>query len=101
MRISFDIRRFKARSSEPSDATHFDLGPSDNTLSYGAKILVAGNDTTMHNFVQEYVKSTLALTETKNTHIKRNTEVYLIPSGFNSISSFIASRDPLYRQNVF
>ena len=27
--------------------------------------------------------------------------MYLIPSGYNSIASFLATREPLYRQNVF
>jgi len=29
------------------------------------------------------------------------TEVYLLPYSYNSIASFIASREPLYRQNVY
>ena len=43
----------------------------------------------------------LALQSTKNTHLKCNTKVYLLPTGFNSIANFIATREPLYRQNVF
>ena len=73
----------------------------DRTCSYGAKVLVAGNDTTMYHFVQDYVRSALSLTETKNNLMKRNTQVYLLPSGSNSIANFLATREPLYRQNVF
>ena len=51
--------------------------------------------------MQEYVQSALALEDTKNTSLKNNMQVYLLPTGFNSIANFIATREPLYRQNIF
>mgnify|MGYP000924369371 CR=1 FL=1 len=28
-------------------------------------------------------------------------QVFVVPSGFNSLATFLAAREPLYRQNVF
>ena len=66
MKIAFDIRNLK-ESGEEAKGSHFNLSSFDKTLSFGAKILVVGNDTTMNNFVQEYVRSAMSLIETKNT----------------------------------
>ena len=99
MQIAYDIARLPAREA-PARANHFNVG-SDQTLGYGSKVLVAGNDTTLHSFVQEYTRAAISLTDTKNNHFKRQSQVYLIPPGYNSIANFLASREPLYRQNVF
>ena len=41
------------------------------------------------------------MTRTQNSDLQRKSQVYLIPSGYNSLAHFIATREPLYRQNVF
>ena len=51
---------------------HFNIPDNQRILSYGAKVLVAGNDSTMYEFVQEYVQSALSLEDTKNTNLKKN-----------------------------
>ena len=33
--------------------------------------------------------------------LRQKIEIYLLPSGFNSLSAYIAANDPLYRQSVF
>ena len=63
LKIAYDV---KSHSS-------FGLKETDRVLSYGAKILVVGNDISMHNFVQEYCKSALSLSKTKNTLLRRST----------------------------
>ena len=73
----------------------------EQSPNHGAKVLVAGNDISMASFVQEYTKTALDLLATKNTDFKRDMRVYIVPYQFNSISAFLASREPLYRQNVF
>lgn len=99
MQIAFDIRRLP--SKEDAASHYFSISSQEHTSSFGAKILVAGNDITMSNFVQEYARTATSFTETKNTHFKRSCQVYLLPTGYNSVSSFLASREPLYRQNIF
>ena len=64
-------------------------------------MLVIGNDHTFNSFVQEYAASATALTRTQNADFSRKSQVYLIPSGCNTLAHFIASREPMYRQNVF
>ena len=100
MQIAYDIANLPTREN-PARGNHFNVSDGDQTISYGSKILVAGNDVTMHSFVQEYAKTAVSLTDTKNNFFKRHSQVYLIPSGFNSIANFLASREPLYRQNIF
>ena len=63
---------------------------------FGSKMLLAGDDKTVHNFLQEYVSSLLKLESAKNLTLRKNTQVYLVPSGQNSLSSYIAAREPLY-----
>ena len=69
--------------------------------SFGAKFLVAGTDRTLNNFLMEYVPQVLNLTTVKNMHLRKNINIFLIPSGQNTLCNYIAARDPLYRQNVF
>ena len=70
--------------------------------SIGSKILLAGDDTTVHNFLQEYVGAVMNdLGNVKNIHLRRNLNVYAIPSGQNTLCQYLAERDPIYRQNVF
>lgn len=64
-------------------------------------MLVIGNDITFKNFVQDYTRIAIELTDIKNSELIDNAQVFLIPSGFNSLAHFIATREPLYRQNVF
>lgn len=97
LKIAFDVKHVARAQNLP----YFQVGSSGKCLSYGAKILVAGNDASFNSFVQEYVRSMLALKDVENADLKKNTQVFLLPSGFNSISAFIAAREPLYRQNVF
>jgi len=73
-----------------------------NQPSYGAKLLVAGNDRTLNNFLQEYVNTVLKdLGRVMNINLRKTLSVYVLPSGNNTLCQYIAERDPLYRQNVF
>ena len=70
--------------------------------SFGAKVLVAGNDRTLNNFLQEYVEAVMKdMGNVKNIHLRKNLNVYAIPSGQNTLCQYLAERDPIYRQNVF
>ena len=101
MKIAFDIANLKSLNNQvDSSGKYFAVG-QDKVEYFGAKILVAGNDITFHNFVQEYTKACLDLKDTKNSDLNLMTQVYLLPYSYNSIASFIASREPLYRQNVY
>ena len=51
LRIAYDVRTVTRQAEERKSDYYFNLKPQDKTLSYGAKILVAGNDATMNNFV--------------------------------------------------
>ena len=80
-----------------------DITVKDDKEIYGAKILLPGNDQTVHNFLQEYAETCLMdLKSLKNSHLKRNIQIYMIPHehDYNSICQYIAAREPLYRQNV-
>ena len=73
-----------------------------NQPSYGAKLLVAGNDRTLNNFLQEYVGTVMNdLGRVMNINLRKTLSVYVLPSGNNTLCQYIAERDPLYRQNVF
>ena len=63
---------------------------------FGSKMLLAGDDQTVHNFLQEYVSVLLKLESVKNLTLRKNTQVYLVPSGQNTLSSYLAAREPLY-----
>ena len=70
--------------------------------SYGAKLLVAGNDRTLNNFLQEYVGTIMGdLSRVMNINLRKTLSVYVLPSGNNTLCQYLAERDPLYRQNVF
>lgn len=70
--------------------------------SYGAKLLVAGNDRTLNNFLQEYVGTIMGdLGRVMNINLRKTLSVYVLPSGNNTLCQYLAERDPLYRQNVF
>ncbi len=99
LKIAFDIKNL--RQANDPDQSYFKLTQKEKLECYGAKLLVAGNDITFHNFVQDYVQSVLNLKDTKNQDLSELMSVYLLPNSFNSIASFIASREPLYRQNVY
>ena len=62
--------------------------------------MLAGTDATVFNFLQEYVPSLLGL-DTSNLHFRKNIQIYLTPSEQNTLCSYIAAREPLYRNNVF
>lgn len=64
MKIAFDIANLKSVNNQEN----FTIG-QDKVECFGAKILVAGNDITFHNFVQEYTKSCLDLKDTKNSDL--------------------------------
>lgn len=96
-----DLDEFLKIAYDVKSISSFGLKETDRAYSFGAKVLVAGNDISLHNFVQEYCKRVLQFTKTKNTLLKRSMQVYLIPNGFNSLANFIATREPVYRQNVF
>lgn len=66
-----------------------------------AKFLVAEGDEGLNRFVQEYANSIMALPAEHVADIKKKVAVYLLPSGFNSLSSYLATHDKLYRQQVF
>ena len=51
LKIAFDVKQLQRDDGE----YHFNLPENQRILSYGAKVLVAGNDSTMYQFVQEYV----------------------------------------------
>ena len=72
-----------------------------NLNCYGAKFLVAGTDATVFKFLQEYVNGLLDLKDVKSLNIRKYTQVFLVPNDHNTICSYIANRDPLYRQNIF
>ena len=48
---------------------------------FGSKMLLAGDDQTVNNFLQEYVSVLLKLESVKNLTLRKNTQVYLVPSG--------------------
>jgi len=77
------------------------VGSNDPCESFGAKMLVVGNDATFNHFVQDYVNTAMTLNQTANEGLQRKVQVFLIPSGYNSLAHFIATREPLYRQNIF
>ena len=101
MKIAFDIANLKSLNNQVDNSGKYFTVGQDKVECFGAKILVAGNDISFHNFVQEYTKACLDLKDTKNSDLNQMTQVYLLPYSYNSIASFIASREPLYRQNVY
>jgi hypothetical protein len=72
------------------------LEESKETLKVDQPILVAENDAGMHGFLQDYVKAVTSLGSLDE--VKNRSAIYLLPSGFNSISSYLAVHDRLYRQ---
>ena len=58
--------------------------------AYGSKILLAGSDQTVHNFLQEYVPAMQSLVSVKNSILKRNTQVFLVPGGQNTLCNYLA-----------
>ena len=57
-----------------------------NQPSYGAKLLVAGNDRTLNNFLQEYVNTVLKdLGRVMNINLRKTLSVYVLPSGNNTL----------------
>jgi len=79
----------------------YEEGELSKVDKYGAKFLLAGTDVTVFNFLQDYVPALLGLDTVKNMHLKKGIEIYLVPSEQNTLCSYLAARDPLYRQNVF
>ena len=57
-----------------------------NQPSYGAKLLVAGNDRTLNNFLQEYVGTVMNdLGRVMNINLRKTLSVYVLPSGNNTL----------------
>ena len=65
---------------------------------HGAKILIPGNDKTVQNFLREYVRICIKdLQPLKNNILEKNVQIYMLPFSQNSISQYLAAREPLYR----
>ena len=64
MRIGFERKLLKLKDIEYDDV---------QIKSIGSKILLAGNDTTVHNFLQEYVPALQQLQSVKNMALRKNT----------------------------
>jgi hypothetical protein len=63
--------------------------------------LIAEDDIGQQKFLQDYVNSMLSFKHAGNHELRQKVEIYLLPSGHNSLSEYIAAHEPLYRQNVF
>ena len=72
LKIGFERKRLQMGNFEFNDV---EVG------CFGSKMLLAGDDQTVNNFLQEYVSVLLKLESVKNLTLRKNTQVYLVPSG--------------------
>ena len=87
LNVGFERKSLRLGNFEFSDV---------DVSALGSKILLVGSDQTVHNFLQEYVLAMQNLVSVKNTVLKRNTQVFLVPGGQNSLCNYLAAREPLY-----
>ena len=75
--------------------TKFDFDRLFQNKNELRRVVIPGDDKHFHNFLQKYAQCQFDF-----DFNPENLKVFLIPSSFSTIGNFIASYDPLYRENI-